>query len=80
MDVQAKVFDTIAEILGTHVENISVTSKLREDFGADSLDLTELTIALENEFDIDIPDKDAAGMLLVGDIVQYIRGKADANH
>ena len=75
MDIQAKVFDIVAEVLRIRREKITFSSKFKEDLGADSLDLIELEIAIENEFDIKIPDEDAELMLLIGDVVQYIKSK-----
>lgn len=56
--------------------NIQPEAKLREDLGADSLDLTELVMVLEDHFDISIPDSELANIETVQDLVDYIGGQA----
>lgn len=50
-------------------------SKLRDDFGFDSLDITELMISVEEEFDIEIPDEDIASIITFNDLLQYVQKK-----
>ena len=68
-----KVQAIIAKELGIEKEEIKLDSRLAEDLGADSLDAVELIMALEEEFDIEIPDADAEKVVTVGDVVEYIK-------
>ena len=68
-----RVKKVIADQLGLDVEEITMESSFVEDLGADSLDIVELIMALEEDFDIEIPDEDAEKIASVGDIVEYIR-------
>jgi acyl carrier protein len=67
-----KVKEKIAEQLGVDEDEITLESKIIDDLGADSLDVVELVMALEEEFDIEIPDSDTEGLNTVGDVVEYI--------
>jgi acyl carrier protein len=68
-----KIKGIIAEQLGLEVDEITMESSFVDDLGADSLDIVELVMALEEEFNIEIPDEDAEKVKIVGDIVEYIR-------
>jgi acyl carrier protein len=72
-----KVRDTIAEQLSIDLDNITMESSFVDDFGADSLDIVELIMALETEFDMEIPDEDAEKIKTVGSIVEYIRAHTE---
>lgn len=67
-----KVKAVVVEQLDCKPEEVKEDSKFIEDLGADSLDVVELVMALEEEFDIEIPDEDAEGILTVGDALKYI--------
>jgi acyl carrier protein len=67
-----KIKAVVAEQLDCDVAEIKEDSKFIEDLGADSLDVVELVMALEEEFDIEIPDEDAEGILTVADALKYI--------
>lgn len=67
-----KVKATIAEQLGIEEDEITMDSSFIDDLGADSLDIVELIMALEEEFDIEIPDEDAEKITMVGNVVDYI--------
>jgi acyl carrier protein len=71
------VFDKIKEIisdqLGIDAEEITMESSFVDDLGADSLDIVELIMALETEFDLEIPDEDAEKIAAVADVVNYIK-------
>jgi len=71
------VFDKIKEIisdqLGIDAEEITMESSFVDDLGADSLDIVELIMALETEFDLEIPDEDAEKISAVADVVNYIK-------
>ena len=63
----------IVEQLGVEENEITLESSFIDDLGADSLDIVELIMALEEEFDIEIPDEDAEKILTVGDALDYIK-------
>jgi acyl carrier protein len=67
-----KIKEVVAEQLDCNLDEIKEDSKFIEDLGADSLDVVELVMALEEEFDIEIPDEDAEGILTVADALKYI--------
>lgn len=74
-DVYYKVISIIAEKLGIEENIIHPNSDLVDDLGADSLDLVELTMEIENEFDIEIPDEDAERLRTPIQISTYIENK-----
>ena len=63
----------IAENLGIDEEKITEESSFNEDLGADSLDLFEMVMSLEDKFGIEIPAEDLEGIKTVGDVVDYIK-------
>ena len=67
-----RVRNIIAEQLGIDPGEITMESSFIDDLGADSLDIVELIMALEEEFDIEIPDEDAEKIKTVGDVVEYL--------
>ena len=68
-----RVKDVIGEQLGIEtVDTITMDTTFIEDLGADSLDIVELIMALEEEFDLEIPEADAEKISTVGDVVEYI--------
>jgi len=68
-----KVKEIIVEQLGVNEDSITNDASFIDDLGADSLDIVELIMALEEEFDIEIPDTDAEKVVTVGDVVEYIK-------
>jgi len=68
-----KVRKIIAEQLGIEEDEITMESSFIDDLGADSLDIVELIMALEEEFDLEIPDSEAEKITTVGDVVEYIK-------
>ena len=68
-----KIKAVVAEQLDCDIANIKEDSKFIEDLGADSLDVVELVMALEEEFDIEIPDEAAEKILTVADALNYIQ-------
>jgi acyl carrier protein len=72
MAVFENVKKIIAEQLGVEESEINLESSLVDDLGADSLDVVELIMALEEEFSLEIPDEDAEKIGTVGQIVDYI--------
>jgi acyl carrier protein len=71
-DVQAKVKNIIVEQLGVNADEVLTDAKFIEDLGADSLDLVELIMALEEEFGLDIPDEEAEKIKTVGEAMAYV--------
>ena len=72
-DVFEKVKTIIVEQLGVAETSVEMDASFIDDLGADSLDIVELVMALEEEFDIEIPDTDAEKVVTVGDVVEYIK-------
>lgn len=72
-EVFEKVIGIIVEQLGVAEASVTMEASFIDDLGADSLDIVELVMALEEEFDIEIPDADAEKVATVGDVVEYIK-------
>ncbi|MDP4177415.1 MAG: acyl carrier protein [Bacillota bacterium] len=72
-----KIKKIIAEQLSVDEDEITLESSFMEDLGADSLDLVELIMALEEEFDTEIPDEDAEKISTVGNAVDYIKAHVE---
>lgn len=76
----ASVFDRVkgivVEQLGVAEEEVATEASFVDDLGADSLDVVELVMALEEEFGVEIPDEDAEKMVTVGQAVKYIESHA----
>jgi acyl carrier protein len=72
-EVFEKVKAIIVEQLGVTETSVEMEASFIDDLGADSLDIVELVMALEEEFDIEIPDSDAEKVVTVGDVVEYIK-------
>jgi len=70
--IEQKVKNIIADQLGVGEEEIKPASSFIEDLGADSLDIVELVMAMEEEFEVEIPDEEAENIKTVGDAVNYI--------
>ena len=68
-----KVKGIIVEQLGVAENAVTMEASFIDDLGADSLDIVELVMALEEEFDIEIPDSDAEKVVTVEDVVEYIK-------
>lgn len=68
-----KVKEIIVEQLGVADTAVTLEASFIDDLGADSLDIVELIMALEEAFDIEIPDADAEKVVTVGDVVDYIK-------
>ena len=76
MSVEEKVKKIIVDQLGVSADEVNSDASFVEDLGADSLDLTELIMAMEEEFGIEIGDEDAQKILKVKDAVAYIEKNA----
>ena len=72
-EVFEKVKAIIVEQLGVADTSVEMEASFIDDLGADSLDIVELVMALEEEFDLEIPDSDAEKVVTVGDVVDYIK-------
>ena len=75
MAVEEKIRKIIAEQLGVEEDEVVPEASFVEDLGADSLDTVELVMALEEEFDVEIPDEDAEKIQKVSQAVDYIKEK-----
>ncbi|MBG3878893.1 acyl carrier protein [Desulfovibrio oxamicus] len=75
MSVEEKISKIIIDQLGVSAEEVKPEASFVEDLGADSLDLTELIMAMEEEFGIEIDDDDAQKILKVQDAIAYIKNK-----
>ncbi len=73
---ETKVKEIIAKELEVDVKQLQPDAKFIEDLGADSLDIVELVMALEEEFGLDIPDEDADKLKTVGDAMNYLQQHA----
>ncbi|MGI6129005.1 MAG: acyl carrier protein [bacterium] len=74
------LFDRVKEIivdqLGVDEDTVTLEASFVDDLGADSLDIVELVMALEEDFGIEIPDEDAEKIATVGDAVEYIKANS----
>ena len=71
-----RVKNVIVDQLSVDADEVTLESSFVDDLGADSLDVVELIMGLETEFDIEIPDEDAEKISTVGDAVEYIKSHA----
>lgn len=74
-EISERVRSIVAEQLGAAADDVTLKASLIEDLGADSLDIVELVMALEEEYEMEIPDEDAEKIQTVEDIVSYINNK-----
>ena len=72
-----KIRATIASQLSIEEDEIKMESSFMNNLGADSLDIVELIMALEEEYDIEIPDEDVEKMATVSDVVEYIKTRSE---
>ena len=71
-DIEARVKQIVVEQLGVSEEEVTATASFVDDLGADSLDTVELVMALEEEFDCEIPDEDAEKITTVKQALDYV--------
>jgi acyl carrier protein len=74
-----RIRDLVAEQLGVDGADLKSDSDIVEDLGADSLDVVELVMAIEENFDIEVPDEDAEGMRTIGDVERYVTARVAAS-
>lgn len=75
-EVLEQVTKIIVDRLGVEESQVNLEASFKEDLGADSLDVVELVMELEDQFDMEISDEDAEKIATVGDAVNYIKSKA----
>tara|TARA_B110001454_G_C12723308_1_gene436498 strand:- start:43884 stop:44144 length:261 start_codon:yes stop_codon:yes gene_type:complete len=75
MSLSPKIKDIIVEQLSVDPEKVKPEASFIDDLGADSLDIVELVMAMEEEFDIEIPDEDAEKLKTVQDVTKYLETK-----
>lgn len=75
-DIHSKITKVIVEKLGVSEDQVKPEAAFIDDLGADSLDQVELVMALEDEFDIEIPDEEAEKLKKVSDVIAYVTSKA----
>jgi acyl carrier protein len=73
--VEERVIEIVCENLGVNKEQVTRSTSFQEDMGADSLDIVELVMELEEEFEITIPDDQAEKIKTVGEAIDYIEGE-----
>ncbi len=74
LSIQARVKEIVCEQLGVSEDEVTPEASFLEDLGADSLDIVELVMALEEEYQLEISDEDAEKIKTVQDIVSYVEG------
>lgn len=74
-DLQARLREIVSKQLGVELSEVVPEARILDDLGADSLDVVELVMALEETYDIIVPDEDAEGLQTVADIQAYIAKK-----
>ena len=78
MSLEVRVTDLIVEQLGVSRDEVVTTASFVVDLGADSLDIVELVMSMEESFDIEIPDDDAEKMQTIGDAVSYLKERLES--
>lgn len=78
LEIPVKVKEVIVEQLGVDADKVRSEASFIDDLGADSLDIVELVMAMEEEFDIEIPDEEAEKLKTVSDVVSYLQTKGKA--
>ncbi len=78
MELTERVYAIVGEQLGVEKETLVPEANLLDDLGADSLDVVELVMAIEEEFGIEVPDSDAENIRTLGDITSYIEAHVES--
>jgi acyl carrier protein len=71
-ELQARIRSIVADQLGVDSGEVTPDASILDDLGADSLDVVELVMAIEDEFDIEVPDEDVERMRTIGDMERYV--------
>ena len=71
-----KLCELISEQFGVEADTITVDTTFEDDLGADSLDIVDLVMSLEDEFDLEIPDEDVEGIRTVGGLTKYLEDRS----
>lgn len=79
MALEDRVREIVVEQLGVSADEVVPEASFIDDLGADSLDIVELVMAMEESFDVEIPDEDAEKMMTVGAALGYLKGKLEAS-
>jgi len=79
MELEQRVSEIVVEQLGVSRDDIDAESSFTDDLGADSLDLVELVMAMEEEFGVEIPEDDSEKLQTFGDVVAYLKEKLEAD-
>ena len=72
-----KIKDIIVEQLDVEEDSVTMEASITDDLGADSLDVVDLVMSIEESFDVEIPDEEVENIKTVGDIVKYIENKVE---
>ncbi len=72
---EGRIRSIVAEQLGVDLSEVTPEASIFDDLGADSLDVVELVMTLEDEFDIEVPDEDVEGMRTIGDVERYVEAR-----
>ena len=75
-EIAKRIKEIICEQLGVALEEVTPQASFIEDLGADSLDIVELIMALEEEYDLEIPDEEAEKLTTVDSVLQYVQSKS----
>ena len=78
MALEERVTDIVVEHLNVSRDEVDPEASFVDDLGADSLDIVELVMAMEEEFDVEIPDDDAEKIQTIGDAIAYLKEKLEA--
>ncbi len=78
-NIEERVRNIITDQLAVELDKVTPTASFIEDLGADSLDIVELVMTMEEEFDLDIPDEEAEKIKTVGDVIKFIVSKQQAS-
>ncbi len=79
MALEDRVREIVVEQLGVSTDELVSEASFIDDLGADSLDIVELVMAMEESFDVEIPDEDAEKIQTIGSAIQYLKGKLEAS-
>ena len=76
-EIAERIKNIIVDQLSVSAEEVTPEASFIEDLGADSLDIVELIMALEEEYDLEIPDEDAEKIQTVQDVITYVKGRKE---